>query len=71
MWAGFFILFTFASIGLPGLSGFVGEFLVALGTYKYNPVLAFISFSVVIFAAWYFTWPSALCGDTWGQDRSA
>jgi NADH-quinone oxidoreductase subunit M len=52
-WAGMFVLFMFASIGLPGLSGFAGEFLVALGTWNYNPVLAAITFSVVIFAAWY------------------
>jgi NADH-quinone oxidoreductase subunit M len=52
-WAGMFVLFMFASIGLPGLSGFAGEFLVALGTFHYNPVLAAITFSVVIFSAWY------------------
>jgi len=53
MWAGMWVLFMFASIGLPGLSGFPGEFLVALGTWHYNPILAAITFSVVIFAAWY------------------
>lgn len=52
-WAGMFVLFMFASIGLPGLSGFAGEFLVALGTFHYNPILAAITFSVVIFSAWY------------------
>jgi len=52
-WAGMFVLFMFASIGLPGLSGFAGEFLVALGTWNYNPILAAITFSVVIFSAWY------------------
>lgn len=68
-WAGFFILFTFASIGLPGLSGFVGEFLVALGTYKYNPFAAFVAFSVVIFAAWYMLYMAqrVVWGRTWGQ----
>jgi NADH-quinone oxidoreductase subunit M len=53
MWAGMWVLFMFASIGLPGLSGFPGEFLVALGTWHYNPILAAFTFSVVIFAAWY------------------
>ena len=69
-WAGFFILFTFASIGLPGLSGFIGEFLVALGTYKYNPYAAFAAFSVVIFAAWYmlFMAQRVVWGRNWGQD---
>jgi NADH-quinone oxidoreductase subunit M len=32
----FFGIFVFASIGLPGLNGFVGEFLVLLGTFKFN-----------------------------------
>jgi NADH-quinone oxidoreductase subunit M len=55
-WAFYFTLFMFASIGLPGLSGFVGEFLVALGTWDYNPWAAAVTFSVVIFAAWYMMW---------------
>jgi NADH-quinone oxidoreductase subunit M len=55
-WSFYFMLFMFASIGLPGLSGFVGEFLVALGTWDYNPWAAAITFSVVIFAAWYMMW---------------
>ena len=55
-YAGYFTLFMFASIGLPGLSGFVGEFLVVLGTWDYNPWAAVFTFSVVIFAAWYMMW---------------
>ncbi len=55
-WAAYFTIFMFASIGLPGMSGFVGEFLVALGTWDYNPWAAVITFSVVIFAAWYMMW---------------
>jgi NADH-quinone oxidoreductase subunit M len=55
-YAAYFALFMFASIGLPGLSGFVGEFLVVLGTWKYNELAAFFTFSVVIFAAWYMMW---------------
>jgi NADH-quinone oxidoreductase subunit M len=51
-----FGVFMFASIGLPGLSGFVGEFLVALATWQYNKLAAAITFSVVIFAAWYMMW---------------
>ena len=35
-YAAMFGLFTFASIGLPGLSGFVGEFLVILGAFSFN-----------------------------------
>ncbi len=55
-YAGYFALFMFASIGLPGLSGFVGEFLVAVGTWRYNPWAAVFTFAVVIFAAWYMMW---------------
>jgi len=55
-WAAYFMIFMFASIGLPGMSGFVGEFLVALGTWHYNRWAALITFSVVIFAAWYMLW---------------
>jgi NADH-quinone oxidoreductase subunit M len=56
VYAALFGLFMFASIGLPGLSGFVGEFLVAVATFEYSGWLAFITFSVVIFAAWYMMW---------------
>ena len=51
-----FGIFMLASIGLPGLSGFIGEFLVALATFQYSKWLAVITFSVVILAAWYMMW---------------
>jgi NADH-quinone oxidoreductase subunit M len=51
-----FIIFMLASIGLPGMSGFVGEFLVALATWQYNKLAAVFTFAVVIFAAWYMMW---------------
>ncbi len=38
LYTAFFGVFVFASLGLPGLSGFIGEFLVLLGTFKFNPV---------------------------------
>ena len=38
-----FMFFTLASVGLPGLSGFVGEFLVLLGTFKVNTWVAFLA----------------------------
>src|SRR5215207_4613057 len=56
VYSAYFTLFMFASIGLPGLSGFVGEFLVALGAWDYNPAVALFTFAVVIFAAWYMMW---------------
>ena len=56
LWSAYFLLFMFASIGLPGLSGFIGEFLVALGTWEYNRLAAVFTFAVVIFAGWYMLW---------------
>jgi NADH-quinone oxidoreductase subunit M len=50
---GFFML---ASIGLPGLSGFVGEFLVFLGTFAVSPLAAGIATLVIIFGAVYLLW---------------
>ena len=37
MYAAAFGFFVFASVGLPGLSGFVGEFLILVGTFAANP----------------------------------
>jgi NADH-quinone oxidoreductase subunit M len=48
--------FVFASGGLPGLSGFVGEFLVLVGTFAYSPWVAAIAALVMIFAAGYLLW---------------
>jgi NADH-quinone oxidoreductase subunit M len=42
-----------ATVGLPGTSGFVSEFLVLLGTFRAEPYLALIAASGVIFAAFY------------------
>lgn len=56
MYTFFLGLFMFASIALPGLSGFVGEFLVTLGTFEYNKFLAFLAFLIAIFSAWYMMW---------------
>jgi NADH-quinone oxidoreductase subunit M len=44
---------AFASIGLPGTSGFVPEFLILIGTFKVYPWVALIAASGVIFAAYY------------------
>ncbi len=56
IYAGFFLFMIFASIGLPGLNGFVGEFLVLMGSYTTLPVLSIIAASGVILAAIYFLW---------------
>jgi NADH-quinone oxidoreductase subunit M len=55
-YAAMFGLFTFASIGLPGLSGFVGEFLVLLGAFRYNGFVAAAAMIVVIISAVYMLW---------------
>jgi len=55
-YAAIFGLFTFASIGLPGLSGFVGEFLVLLGAFRYNGWVAAAAMLVVIASAVYMLW---------------
>jgi NADH-quinone oxidoreductase subunit M len=48
--------FVFASAGLPGLSGFVGEFLTLLGTFQVNQGAAVVATFVMIFAAGYLLW---------------
>jgi NADH-quinone oxidoreductase subunit M len=55
-YAAMFGLFTFASIGLPGLSGFVGEFLVILGAFRFNGFVAAVTMLVVIASAVYMLW---------------
>lgn len=52
----FFMIVTLSSIGLPGLNGFVGEFLILLGAFQKNITLAVIAASGVIFAAVYMLW---------------
>ncbi|CAN5583643.1 NADH-quinone oxidoreductase subunit M [soil metagenome] len=56
----FMMLSVFASAGLPGLNGFVGEFLILLGSFRSdvvgNPFLIAIATTGVIFAAVYLLW---------------
>jgi NADH-quinone oxidoreductase subunit M len=56
MYAATFGFFMFASAGLPGLSGFVGEFLTLVGTFQYNPWAAAVATFVMILAAAYLLW---------------
>lgn len=44
---------SFASIGLPGLNGFVGEVLSLMGMFKRDPILAMIGATGVVLGAWY------------------
>jgi NADH-quinone oxidoreductase subunit M len=55
----FAVLLTFvslSSIGLPGTNGFVGEFLVLLGSFRTAPILSMVAATGVIFAAAYLLW---------------
>ena len=56
IYAGIFLFMAFASVGLPGLSGFVGEFGVLLGSYLTLPTLAIIAGFGVVLAAVYMLW---------------
>jgi NADH-quinone oxidoreductase subunit M len=51
-----FMFFTLASVGLPGMSGFVGEFLVLVGTFKANSWVAFGAATGMILGAAYALW---------------
>ncbi|MCB1424053.1 MAG: NADH-quinone oxidoreductase subunit M, partial [Nitratireductor sp.] len=51
-----FMVFTMANVGLPGTSGFVGEFLVLLGAFQANTWLAFFAATGVILSAAYALW---------------
>ncbi len=54
--AGFLLFFVLGSLGLPGLSGFVGEFLSLLGLFAYSHWLAVVAATGVILAACYLLW---------------
>jgi NADH-quinone oxidoreductase subunit M len=51
-----FLIVVLSSLGLPGLNGFVGEFLVLLGAFQVNPLLATVASTGIIFAAVYLLW---------------
>ncbi|WP_370230961.1 NADH-quinone oxidoreductase subunit M [Salipiger bermudensis] len=53
-----FMLFTMANVGLPGTSGFVGEFLTLMGIFQVNTWVAAVAASGVIFLAAYALWLS-------------
>jgi len=52
----FFVFFAMANVGLPGTSGFVGEFLVILGTYAVNGWIAAIAATTLVLGAAYTLW---------------
>ena len=56
VFAAFFMLFAMANSGLPGTSGFVGEFMVIMGSVKMNFWYAFLAATTLIFGAAYTLW---------------
>ncbi|MFQ6003412.1 MAG: NuoM family protein, partial [Candidatus Zixiibacteriota bacterium] len=56
IFATFFMIVTLSSIGLPGTNGFVGEFLIILGTFKSNIIYAIFAATGIILAAVYMLW---------------
>lgn len=51
-----FMLFTMANVGLPGTSGFVGEFLILMGVFRVNTWVALFATTGVILSAGYALW---------------
>src|SRR5262249_32135248 len=51
-----FLIVSLSSLGLPGLNGFVGEFLILVGAFQVNRALAAIATTGIIFAAVYMLW---------------
>ena len=51
-----FMIFTLGALGLPGTSGFVGEFLVLVGTFQKNIIVAAVASLGIVLAAAYMLW---------------
>jgi NADH-quinone oxidoreductase subunit M len=56
LYAAAFMVFTLANVGLPGTSGFVGEFLALIGTFKVNIWVATLATTGIILSACYALW---------------
>jgi NADH-quinone oxidoreductase subunit M len=56
VFSAFFMLFALANIGVPGTSGFVGEFFIILSAFQAQPVFALFSASILILGATYTLW---------------
>jgi NADH-quinone oxidoreductase subunit M len=56
IYAACFMVLTLANVGLPGTSGFVGEFLTLVGAFRVNTWVAFFATSGVILSAGYALW---------------
>ncbi|MDB4874071.1 MAG: proton-translocating NADH-quinone oxidoreductase, chain [Gemmatimonadetes bacterium] len=56
MFAALLTIVSFSSIGVPGTNGFVGEFLVLIGAFRTQPILALVASTAVIISAAYLLW---------------
>lgn len=56
LYAAIFMVFTMANVGLPGTSGFVGEFLILMGAFQANTWVALFATTGVILSACYALW---------------
>jgi NADH-quinone oxidoreductase subunit M len=56
VFAAIFMIITLSSIGLPGLNGFIGEFLILVGVFKTNVVYCALAATGVVLAAVYMLW---------------
>ncbi len=56
LYAAAFMVFTLANVGLPGTSGFIGEFLTLIGTFKVNTWVATLATTGTILSAAYALW---------------
>ena len=56
VYAAFFMVFTLASVGLPGTNGFVGEFLIILGGFTASKTMGALSATGIIIGAAYMLW---------------
>jgi NADH-quinone oxidoreductase subunit M len=56
IYAAIFMVFTLANVGLPGTTGFIGEFLTLLGTFRVNTLVATLASLGLILSACYALW---------------
>ncbi|MFV9973178.1 MAG: NuoM family protein [Francisella endosymbiont of Hyalomma asiaticum] len=56
IFATFFLLFCMSNVGLPGTSGFVGEFMILLAVFQYSPLIALIAGLTLVIAPIYTLW---------------
>jgi NADH-quinone oxidoreductase subunit M len=56
MFSALFVLFAMANAGLPGTSGFVGEFMVIVASFQQHPLIAFFAATTLVLGAAYTLW---------------